>query len=75
MFIGDFIFKESIGRCDLPGGSEEEMQKSLEKIKNYSSEIVLYPGHGDKTNLGYEKENNPFLKWLFSLFFIYPVLL
>ena len=62
MFIGDFIFKESIGRCDLPGGSEEEMKKSLEKIKNYSSEIVLYPGHGDKTNLGYEKENNPYLK-------------
>ena len=29
MFVGDFVFKESIGRCDLPGGSEEEMQESL----------------------------------------------
>jgi len=62
MFIGDFIFKESIGRCDLPGGSEAEMKESIEKIKNYSDEINLYVGHGDNTTLGYEKENNPFLK-------------
>ena len=33
MFVGDFIFKESIGRCDLPGGSESEMQESIQKLK------------------------------------------
>ncbi len=62
MFIGDFIFKESIGRCDLPGGSEEEMKESIELIKKYSDDIILYPGHYDTTTLGYEKENNEYLK-------------
>lgn len=62
MFVGDFIFKESIGRCDLPTGNIEEMNKSIEKIKTYSNEIILYNGHGDKTTLGYEKENNPYFE-------------
>lgn len=62
MFTGDFLFKESIGRCDLPTGSLNEMKESLEKIKNYSDEISLYPGHGENSNLGYEKETNPYLK-------------
>lgn len=62
MFVGDFIFKESIGRCDLPGGSQSEMDESIKIIKKYSPEIVIYPGHGDKTNLKEELENNMFLK-------------
>lgn len=45
MFIGDFIFKESIGRCDLPGGSEAEMKQSIKKILEYPDDIRLYPGH------------------------------
>ena len=60
MFIGDFIFKESIGRTDLPGGSDEEMKNSIQKIIAYEDDIKLYPGHYDKTTIGYEKENNPF---------------
>ena len=60
MFIGDFIFKESIGRCDLPGGSELEMKESIEKIKKYPKDITLYPGHYEETTLGYEIENNPY---------------
>ena len=62
MFIGDFIFKESVGRTDLPGGSEEEMQESIKKIKVYDNDIVLYPGHNESTTLGYEKENNQYLE-------------
>jgi len=62
MFVGDFIFKETIGRCDLPGGSETEMKNSIEKIKKYNRDIVLYPGHGELTTLGYELDNNPNLK-------------
>ena len=62
MFIGDFIFKESIGRCDLPGGSEAEMRESINKILSYDSEIILYPVHYEHTTLGYEKLNNPYLK-------------
>ena len=60
MFIGDFIFKESIGRTDLPGGSDEEMKNSIQKLITYEDDIKLYPGHYDKTTIGYEKENNPF---------------
>ena len=62
MFIGDFIFKESIGRTDLPGGSESEMSDSIKKILEYDDDITLYPGHDEITTLGYEKENNPYLK-------------
>ena len=62
MFIGDFIFKESTGRTDLPGGSDADMAQSIEKIKTYPDDITLYPGHNEMTTLGYEKENNPFLK-------------
>ena len=62
MFDGDFVFKESIGRCDLPGGSVEEMKKSLQKLLKYDSDIVLYPGHGDKTTIGYEQKNNIYIK-------------
>ena len=60
MFVGDFIFKNSIGRCDLPGGNFNEMQTSLTKIKNYSDNIILYPGHGESTLLGDEKKFNPY---------------
>ncbi len=62
MFVGDFIFKEGIGRWDFPGGNREEMDKSIEKIKTYPKDIKLYPGHQDDTTLGYELENNPYLK-------------
>lgn len=58
MFCGDFIFRDSIGRCDLPGGDISEMIKSIEKIKKYDKDTIIYPGHGDKTRLGYEIDNN-----------------
>lgn len=62
MFVGDFIFKESVGRSDLPGGDINELKESLKKIKKYDDDITLYPGHGEKTTLKYEKENNEFLQ-------------
>ena len=60
IFCGDFIFKRSIGRMDLPTGSEIEMKKSLEMISRYDDDIILYPGHGINTTLGYEISNNPY---------------
>ena len=45
MFTGDFLFYKSIGRMDLPTGSHEEMQKSLEKISKYPLDTKIYPGH------------------------------
>jgi len=62
MFCGDFIFKESIGRCDLPGGSVRKMKESISKIKTYDKNIVIYPGHGDRTTLGYEISNNIYFR-------------
>ncbi len=57
MFVGDFIFKDSIGRMDLPTGSVLEMKNSISKILKYPSNTILYPGHGDSTTIGNEKKN------------------
>lgn len=61
-FTGDTLFSMDIGRTDLPGGSEEQMEESLALIANrLPDQMVLYPGHGKKTTLGHEKACNPFL--------------
>lgn len=60
MFVGDFIFKDGIGRCDLPTGSMQEMEKSLDKIKKYPKDITLYSGHGEVTTLEEEMKSNPY---------------
>lgn len=62
MFCGDFIFKNSIGRCDLEGGNVLDMMFSIDKIKRYDKDTIIYPGHGDSTTLGYEINNNPYFK-------------
>ncbi|MBD8922364.1 MBL fold metallo-hydrolase [bacterium] len=54
LFSGDFIFYGTIGRMDLPTGSEIAMQDSLELISKYPKDTVVYPGHGSKTILGNE---------------------
>ena len=55
MFTGDFIFYKSIGRTDL-GGSDNDMKQSLKSFKQYSDDILIYPGHGPSTLLGKEKK-------------------
>ena len=62
MFTGDFIFKGSIGRCDLDGGNINDMMDSLKRLKTYDKDITLYPGHGDFTTLKEEEKNNIYLK-------------
>lgn len=62
MFVGDFIFEGTIGRCDLPGGDFEEMKKSLYNLKKFDKNIILYPGHGNKTTIESELLNNPYLR-------------
>lgn len=57
MFTGDFIFRGAVGRVDLPGGNYRDMLESLNKISNYNKEIVIYPGHGEKTSLKFELTN------------------
>lgn len=61
MFVGDFIFEESIGRIDLEGGDEEEMAYSLRELKKLDKEIKLYPGHGNTTDLAHELLYNPYI--------------
>lgn len=56
MFTGDFLFYNSIGRMDLPTGSQKEMQESLEKISNYPLDTKIYPGHFYSGTLGVSLE-------------------
>lgn len=52
MFTGDFLFYNSIGRMDMPTGSQKEMQESLAKISHYPLETKIYPGHYYSGTLG-----------------------
>lgn len=61
MICGDVIFQGSIGRCDLPGGSNTKMFQSLKMIKGLDPSLVIYPGHGDQTTLQDELRYNPYL--------------
>ena len=62
MFVGDFIFRDSIGRCDLVGGDMNEMIRSIGRIKMYPRDIKIDPGHGEETTLGYEMDNNIYFR-------------
>ncbi len=60
MFTGDFIFKNSIGRTDLPGGNVADMKKSILKILKYPENIRILPGHYASTTMQEEKKNLEF---------------
>lgn len=61
MFVGDFIFKNSIGRTDLETGNMQQMQESIKKIITYPKETKLKPGHGKATTQKDELQGNLFL--------------
>ena len=59
---GDVLFRQSIGRTDLPGGNHEQLLESIRtKLFTLPDDFTVYPGHGDSTTIGFEKMNNPFL--------------
>jgi glyoxylase-like metal-dependent hydrolase (beta-lactamase superfamily II) len=59
---GDVLFRQSIGRTDLPGGDFDTLITSIHKqLFVLPDEVVVYPGHGPETTIGYEKAKNPFL--------------
>lgn len=64
LFTGDVLFKGSIGRTDLPGGSMEKMNLSLRKLKTLDKNLKLLTGHGPESTLEEELQNNYFLKIL-----------
>ncbi|MBQ1501065.1 MAG: MBL fold metallo-hydrolase [Firmicutes bacterium] len=63
LFVGDTLFRRSIGRTDLIGGDRAEILDSLEtKLRPLPDELKVLPGHGSATVLGEEKEYNPFFQ-------------
>jgi hydroxyacylglutathione hydrolase len=62
LFDGDVLFKQGIGRTDLPGGSMEKLLDSIQhKLLGLPDETVVYPGHGPATTIGEERFSNPWL--------------
>jgi glyoxylase-like metal-dependent hydrolase (beta-lactamase superfamily II) len=62
-FSGDVLFRDSIGRTDLPGGSLRQMMASLrDKVLTLPDETVVLPGHGPQTTIGRERARNPYLR-------------
>ena len=63
LIAGDTLFAGSIGRTDLWGGSFEQIMRSLkERLLQLPDETIVYPGHGEMTTIGRERESNPFLR-------------
>lgn len=63
VIAGDVLFRDSIGRTDLPGGDHETLLESIRRALYILPDSVrVYPGHGPHTTIGYEKANNPFVR-------------
>ncbi len=62
LFTGDTLFKESIGRTDLPGGDYSWIMKSiLESVVTLGDDVEFFPGHGPSSTIGHEVLYNPFI--------------
>jgi hydroxyacylglutathione hydrolase len=62
LFGGDVLFRMSVGRTDLPGGDSNTLLDSIQgKLFELDDEVIVYPGHGPKTTIGYERDNNPYV--------------
>jgi hydroxyacylglutathione hydrolase len=63
VIAGDVLFRDSIGRTDLPTGNFDLLQQSITtRLFTLPADYTVYPGHGPETTIGYEKLNNPFLR-------------
>jgi glyoxylase-like metal-dependent hydrolase (beta-lactamase superfamily II) len=63
IFSGDTLFYGSIGRTDFPGGSYRDLISNIKnKLLCYDDDVVVYPGHGPATTIGFERKRNPFLR-------------
>ena len=65
VFTGDTLFRQSVGRTDLPGGSGRDLLGSIvTKLMVLDDDTVVLPGHGEKSTIGVERRTNPFLEGL-----------
>lgn len=65
LIAGDTLFRDSIGRTDLPGGNGRQILASIkEKLLPLADAVVVIPGHGPETTIGREREHNYFLQGL-----------
>ncbi len=63
LISGDTLFEESVGRTDFPTGSMSDIVRSVkDKLFRLPDETKVYPGHGETTTIGHEKEYNPFVQ-------------
>ena len=62
VITGDTLFNASIGRTDFPGGSYKTIIVSIkQKLMTLPDSMIVYPGHGPESTIGYERKHNPFL--------------
>jgi glyoxylase-like metal-dependent hydrolase (beta-lactamase superfamily II) len=63
VITGDVLFKDTIGRTDLPSGDFDQLMNSIRtRLFTLPPETIVYPGHGPETTIGYEMANNPFIR-------------
>ena len=62
VFVGDTLFRDSVGRTDFPYASGMQLAESIQKkLFNLNDDFTVYPGHGPKTTIGRERSKNPFV--------------
>ena len=67
LIAGDVLFRDSIGRTDLPGGDTQQLLDSIrDKVLTLPDDTAVFPGHGPSTTIGRERRQNPFLRDLSS---------
>lgn len=59
IFDGDVLFRQGIGRTDLPGGSMPQLMNSIKKLMLLPDDVIVHSGHGPETTVGFERQHNP----------------
>lgn len=63
LLTGDTLFQSSIGRSDLTGGNHDQLIDSIrQRLLILPDDVIVYPGHGETSTIGFEKQHNPFLR-------------